>query len=374
MPTFNYTNSPFVTLTKIQSGVMNQYFADIKTLLNITKLDTMNIQSATLTVPAFMATSGGSVIGTGGAITFNTQAAGTFLAGPASGSSATPTFRALQAPTIQKFTVAPTGATNYAFTISSGNATIGATFTNNAQTFTVLSTVASSLVVYCSGTGTPAASGTLTKVGGSGDSTLTFSAFSGAYVTASGALYLKIRATGGGGGGCGSGTASLGSGGNGGATTFGISLISANGGIGATGGQEGGLGGTSSLGSGPIGTAASGNGGVAAGNGSGTGSAGGGAGGAGLFGGAAKGAPIATAGNAAIANSGGGGGGAGGGSTAYAGGGGGAGGFVDAIISSPSAIYSYSIGAAGAAGSTNTGGNPGGAGSIGYIEVTEHYQ
>ena len=36
--------------------------------------------------------------------TLNTQSAGTFLAGPTSGSAAAPTFRALQPPTIQKFT------------------------------------------------------------------------------------------------------------------------------------------------------------------------------------------------------------------------------------------------------------------------------
>src|SRR5262249_5791248 len=38
------------------------------------------------------------------ASSFGTQTAGTFLAGPTSGSAATPTFRALQAPTIQTFT------------------------------------------------------------------------------------------------------------------------------------------------------------------------------------------------------------------------------------------------------------------------------
>lgn len=44
--------------------------------------------------------SNGSVTGA----SFATQTAGTFLAGPTSGSATTPTFRALQAPTLQKFT------------------------------------------------------------------------------------------------------------------------------------------------------------------------------------------------------------------------------------------------------------------------------
>ncbi len=59
----------------------------------------------------------------------------------------------------------------YAFFIASGNATAGATYTNNAVTFTVKATVASATLVYMSGNGAPTVSGTLTKASGSGDAT-----------------------------------------------------------------------------------------------------------------------------------------------------------------------------------------------------------
>ncbi len=63
----------------------------------------------------------------------------------------------------------------YYFTITSGNATVGATYTNNAQTFTVVNTIAAQTKLVCTGTGAPAASGTLTKSAGTGDATITFS-------------------------------------------------------------------------------------------------------------------------------------------------------------------------------------------------------
>ncbi len=64
----------------------------------------------------------------------------------------------------------------YRFTITSASATVGATYTNNGQTFTVLATIASQTTLICSGTGAPAASGTLTKTAGTGSATITFSA------------------------------------------------------------------------------------------------------------------------------------------------------------------------------------------------------
>lgn len=67
----------------------------------------------------------------------------------------------------------------YTFTISSGNATLGATYTNNGNTYTVAKTVAAGLTVVMTGPAAPAASGTLTKSAGTGDATLTFSAFTG---------------------------------------------------------------------------------------------------------------------------------------------------------------------------------------------------
>jgi hypothetical protein len=66
----------------------------------------------------------------------------------------------------------------YTFTITAGNATVGDTYTNNTKTFTVLATAYGDTVLYCSGTGDPAASGTLTRATGTGDATITFSAVS----------------------------------------------------------------------------------------------------------------------------------------------------------------------------------------------------
>ena len=66
----------------------------------------------------------------------------------------------------------------YTFTVTAANATVGATYTNSTFTFTVLSTIAGTTSLACSATGAPGASGTLTKSGGTGDSTITYSAVS----------------------------------------------------------------------------------------------------------------------------------------------------------------------------------------------------
>lgn len=77
------------------------------------------------------------------------------------------------------------------FTVTSANATVGATFTNNGATFTVLQTIAAGTRLVCySATGAPAVSGTLTKSAGTGDATITFSAF-----TDYTALYTSISDT-----------------------------------------------------------------------------------------------------------------------------------------------------------------------------------
>jgi len=206
-----------------------------------------------------------------------------------------------------------------------------------------------------------------------------FTSGSGTYTLPTDCKYIRVKMVGAGGGGAGSGSgASGGNGGAGSATTFGTSLLVANGGIGGfTNGNLGSVGGAVSLGTGPIGTALQG--------GSGTGGyttnvtgayAQGGAGGSSAFGGAGSGAGGSGggAGGSAIVNTGGGGGGAGGtATTTFGGAGGGGGGYVDAIISSPSATYSYSIGTGGAGGTAGTVGFAGGAGGSGYIEVTEFY-
>jgi len=65
----------------------------------------------------------------------------------------------------------------YTFTVTSANATVGATYTNNGQTFTVVNTIAGATTLICTSPGTgPTASGTLTKSSGTGDATITFSA------------------------------------------------------------------------------------------------------------------------------------------------------------------------------------------------------
>ena len=66
----------------------------------------------------------------------------------------------------------------FTFTVSSANATAGATYTNNGQTFTITNTIAAGTTLISTGTGLPLSSGTLTKASGIGDATITFSAYS----------------------------------------------------------------------------------------------------------------------------------------------------------------------------------------------------
>lgn len=79
----------------------------------------------------------------------------------------------------------------YVFTVTSANATAGAVYSNNGQTFTVNTTIAAGTTLTCTGTGAPTSSGTLTKVSGTGDATITFSAavltYSG--ITNSGSIF-----------------------------------------------------------------------------------------------------------------------------------------------------------------------------------------
>jgi hypothetical protein len=200
-----------------------------------------------------------------------------------------------------------------------------------------------------------------------------FTSGSGTYTTPTEALYLKVKMIGGGGGGAGSGTIAAnnhGSGANGGNTTFGTSLLTCNGGLGGggTGSGAGGLGGATTINSPAYGTAIAG----ATGVGGGTTVAAqgqfGGAGASSYFGGASGRGDVAAA-----ANSGSGGAAGTANASSYIGGSGGAGGFIDAIIPTPSATYSYAVGSAGASGAAGTGGNAGSTGGAGYIEITEYY-
>ena len=82
----------------------------------------------------------------------------------------------------------------YVFTCSGITITplVGTTYTNNAQTFTVIGAniVTGAGNIFCSGTGAPSASGTLTKTGGTGDASITFSA-----TPATGSTYAASKLT-----------------------------------------------------------------------------------------------------------------------------------------------------------------------------------
>jgi hypothetical protein len=195
------------------------------------------------------------------------------------------------------------------------------------------------------------------------------------YTTPAGVKYLIVNAIGPGGGGAGGHATTPVAGSAGSAdTVFGSSLITA----GLAGGASGG--GTSSGGNGGNATVA----GAAValvlalgaqGQGAGQGSAAttyfnGGMGGSTTLGGAGGGGAAANNASNARTNCGSGGGGGGAPANGLAGGGGGAGGYVRALISSPSATYTYTVGAGGAGGASTTSGTDG---SAGVIWVEEYY-
>lgn len=66
--------------------------------------------------------------------------------------------------------------TSYTFTVSgvTTRPAIADTYTNNGQTFTVAAVHGAANKIHCTGTGAPAASGTLTRATGAGDATITF--------------------------------------------------------------------------------------------------------------------------------------------------------------------------------------------------------
>lgn len=196
--------------------------------------------------------------------------------GTISGDTSLTTF----APIARVFTSSTTYNQTYIFFIASGSATAGATYTNNGVTYTVSVTISSATVLKATGNGLPENSGTLTKASGTGDATLTFSAYrkplyvmaqvvgagagggvatgnpgkgagggGGGYaqeVIASAALGLTETVTVGAGGA--GGTTAAGQGVDGGSSSFG-SHLTGNGGSGGqsdTGGFQGGVGGSGS--------------------------------------------------------------------------------------------------------------------------------
>jgi hypothetical protein len=90
---------------------------------------------------------------------------------------------------------ATTYQSHYFFTITSGSATVGATYSNNGFIFTVLSSITSQTSLFCSGTGVPTSSGTLTKVTGTGDTTITFSTFTNGYSVINNTAWLTVNGT-----------------------------------------------------------------------------------------------------------------------------------------------------------------------------------
>lgn len=333
-----------------------------------------------------------SAVTTSGTVTGSllSQAKNTGLFGPSSGSNAAPTFRAMVAADIAPALTVPTltkliatGSTaGYLFTCSSANATVGATYTNNSITFTVLATIASGTQLFCSSSGAPTASGTLTKASGTGDATITFSANQplATFSPAAGALYLKLRMIGPGGGGGGGNNGGVGSPGK--ISAFGANLIICNGGSGGglnSGSAAGGPGGTATVASTSGLTCQSWTGGQGQSinapisgvdlpgcMGAASPFAGGGMGG--VYGNGA--------GQIGPTNSGAGGGGGGAGSGVTNSGGGGAGAYAEALISGAAlvATFYYAVGTGGAGGSAGSTSGVGGSGADGIILVETHFQ
>lgn len=311
-----------------------------------------------------------SGVGTSGQILTSNGAGANPSWQDASGGTAT-------SPTKQNFAATPTQA-GWMFTITSGNATVGSTWTNNGNTYTAIATVASATQVWMSGTGATSG-GTLTKATGSGDATLTFSTkvAYGTYTTPANVKWLSITMIGGGGGGAGSATllANAGLGGAGGLSAFGAGTLIATGGAGGgVTANTGSVGGTCSTGPTGFVSYAGGTGEPPANN-SGNmikGSGGGGTpiGQGGFPGGVQGGSAPTVAANTGV----------GGGSPGQSnnptltGGGGAGGGYCEAIITSPAATYAVIIGSAGTAGSNGSGGaGSSTAGSTGYLSIEEHY-
>lgn len=201
----------------------------------------------------------------------------------------------------------------------------------------------------------------------------------GTYTTPTGATYLEIEIIGGGSGGGGAGTTTTGgAGGAGGATTFGTSLLTANGGPAtptssvtsyptpatATGSTDivgGGLGGPGDELTPSVSIFS-----VRGGNGAGT-----------FYGAGAPGGTnvaLALPGTAVAQGSGGGGGAITANTVAFSGWGGNAGAFLRALITAPVATYAYAVGVAGVAGAAGTSGSAGSAGASGYIRVVARFQ
>ena len=220
----------------------------------------------------------------------------------------------------------------------------------------------------------PATTGTLALYGA--PQVTVYTTGTGTYTVPTGAKWLQVKMVGGGGGGGGGNNG--GNGGTGGNTTFGTSLLTANGGgfgyIAASGLV--GYGGSATIASPTIGINLSGGQGACGGfqSTTGTGDYPSVSGGNSAFGGGGGG-QLNQPGQNGATNTGA--GAAGGPSIANVpttGGGGGAGGYIEAYItSSLASTYSYAVGAGGSAGTAGTNGYVGGAGGSGIIYITAYF-
>jgi hypothetical protein len=208
-----------------------------------------------------------------------------------------------------------------------------------------------------------------------------FTSGSGTYTTPSNVKYIIVEMVAGGGGGGGSGTTDGTAATAGGNTTFGSSLLTAVGGSAGARNAVSPTGGSPTINA-PASTLISLAGSRGQGSmiqGSGTSSATptlmGGNGGSSFFGVFGAGGAGSNPGIDAPANSGAGGGGAGASTpnSLATGTGGCAGAYIRALIVSPSASYSYAVGAGGSGQAAGTSGQAGGAGGSGVIVVTEYY-
>lgn len=340
---------------------------DVSGTLPITNGGTNN-GSLAVTAGGALYTDGSKVVNTG---------AGTVGQYLRSYGSSAPAFSSFLLPYTRQYAGSGTYGLSYYFVVSTATVVAGATYTNNGQTFTIAENVTAGTLILCrSSTGAPAASGTLTRASGTGDATVTFTAFLAP-------LYIKVSLVGGGGGGGGSGTSGGTAGGAGGNSTFATPQLVANGGAG--GARNGGFtaGGIVSIGSAArVVYSAQGGGGSGAQIVNATSTCGlhGSAGGSSFFGGAGGGGDYSPGvGQAAQSGTGSGGGGAGAGNTAgcSTGAGGAAGGYVCAIFGIASALnatYAYVVGTGGSAGTAGAAGAAGGAGADGTLTIEEFWQ
>lgn len=272
-------------------------------------------------------------------------------------------------PSFEELTSSGTWNKHYAFVVSAASATVGATYTHNAVTYTVIRTVSSSDLVILSGNAAPLSSGTLTKASGTGDSSI-------AFTLSKAPVYLEVFGMAGGGGGSGSGTALGGTGTAGGSTTFGSSLLTATGGsAGAFQNATNGVGGSPTITAPAYGIGIpGGNGGGRNINGTASSQLAGSPGGQGALGGGSFGSLQTDLDGKDKTGGGGCGGGTSGTSNSDTGTGGGAGAFFRAFIPSPSATYAYAVGSGGGGGTAGTNGFAGGDGGDGYLAVICHFQ